>query len=175
MAPHYSTVAWKIPWMEEPGRLQSMGSLKVRHDWATSLSLFTFIKRLLSSSSLSAIRVVPNVCVQIIFLSCSYPLSQEWELWHLEEEKVCVAWTWWSEREFTLRWFNSCVNCRLAPSLSPGHLLKMQIHGPHSRFTESDTPEWSPTIRILPDPPDGSGANSGLRKIAVSCFPCCCC
>ena len=31
------------PWMEEPGRLQSMGSLKVRHDWATSLSLFTFM------------------------------------------------------------------------------------------------------------------------------------
>ena len=35
--------AWKIPWMEEPGRLQSMGSLRVRHDWATSLSLFTFM------------------------------------------------------------------------------------------------------------------------------------
>ena len=34
--------AWKIPWMEEPGRLQSMGSLEVGHDWATSLSLFTF-------------------------------------------------------------------------------------------------------------------------------------
>ena len=32
----------KTPWMEEPGRLQSMGSLRVRHDWATSLSLFTF-------------------------------------------------------------------------------------------------------------------------------------
>ena len=43
MAPHSSTLAWKIPWMEEPGRLQSMGSLRVRHDWATSLSLFTFM------------------------------------------------------------------------------------------------------------------------------------
>ena len=32
MAPHSSTLAWEIPWMEEPGRLQSMGSLKVRHD-----------------------------------------------------------------------------------------------------------------------------------------------
>ena len=42
MATHCSTLAWKIPWMEEPGRLQSMGSLGVRHDWATSLSLFTF-------------------------------------------------------------------------------------------------------------------------------------
>ena len=39
MAPHSSTLAWKIPWTEEPGRLQSMGSLRVRSDWATSLSL----------------------------------------------------------------------------------------------------------------------------------------
>ena len=43
MAPHSSTLAWKIPWTEEPGRLQSMGSLRVGHDWATSLSLFTFL------------------------------------------------------------------------------------------------------------------------------------
>ena len=39
MATHSSTLAWKIPWAEEPGRLQSMGSRRVRHDWATSLSL----------------------------------------------------------------------------------------------------------------------------------------
>ena len=38
MAPHSSTLAWKIPWMEEPGRLQSMGSLEVGHGSATSLS-----------------------------------------------------------------------------------------------------------------------------------------
>ena len=40
MAPYSSILAWKIPWTEEPGRLQSMGSLGVRHDWVTSLSLF---------------------------------------------------------------------------------------------------------------------------------------
>ena len=43
MAPHSCTLAWKIPWMEEPGRLQSVGSLRVGHDWATSLSLFPFM------------------------------------------------------------------------------------------------------------------------------------
>ena len=43
MAPHSNTLAWKIPWTEEPGRLQSMGSLLVGHDRATSLSLFTFM------------------------------------------------------------------------------------------------------------------------------------
>ena len=43
MAPHSSTLAWKIPRAGEPGRLQSMGSLRVGQDWATSLSLFTFM------------------------------------------------------------------------------------------------------------------------------------
>ena len=38
-APHSGTLAWRIPWTEKPGRLQSMGSLRDGHDWATSLSL----------------------------------------------------------------------------------------------------------------------------------------
>ena len=41
MAAHSSTLAWRIPWTEEPGRLQSMGLLRVGHNWATSLSPFT--------------------------------------------------------------------------------------------------------------------------------------
>ena len=43
MAPNSSTLAWKTPWTEEPGRLQSMGLLRVGHDWATSLSFFIFM------------------------------------------------------------------------------------------------------------------------------------
>ena len=43
MAPHSSTLAWKIPRTEEPGRLQSMVSRRVGHDWVISLSLFTFM------------------------------------------------------------------------------------------------------------------------------------
>ena len=43
MAPYSSTLAWKIPWMEEPGRRQSMGLHRVEHDWVTSLSLFTLM------------------------------------------------------------------------------------------------------------------------------------
>ena len=60
MAPHSSTLAWKIPWMEEPGRLQSMGSLRVGHDWVTSLSLFTFHtleKEMATHSSVLAWRI----------------------------------------------------------------------------------------------------------------------
>ena len=43
MGPHSSTLAWKIPWIEEPCRLQSTGSWRVGHDWVTSLLLFTFM------------------------------------------------------------------------------------------------------------------------------------
>ena len=42
-APHSRTLTWKTPWMEESGGLQSTGSLRVGHDWATSLSFFTFM------------------------------------------------------------------------------------------------------------------------------------
>ena len=44
MATHSSTLAWKIPWTEGPGGLQSMGSLGVGHDSVISLSLFTLMR-----------------------------------------------------------------------------------------------------------------------------------
>ena len=51
MATHSSTLAWKIPWTEEPGRVQSMGSLGVRRNWATSLSLSLSASQLLKTST----------------------------------------------------------------------------------------------------------------------------
>ena len=62
MAPHSSTLAWKVPWTEEPGGLQSMRSLTVRHNWTTSLSLFTFHfhaleKEMATHSSILALRI----------------------------------------------------------------------------------------------------------------------
>ena len=42
MATHSNILPWRIPWTEEPGGLQSTGSQRVRHDWATSLSFFHF-------------------------------------------------------------------------------------------------------------------------------------
>ena len=59
MAPHSSTLAWKIPWMEEPGGLQSMGSLGVGHNWATSLSFHfhALKKEMANHSSILAWRI----------------------------------------------------------------------------------------------------------------------
>ena len=55
MAPHSSTLAWKIPWMEEPGRLQSMGLQRVEHEWETSLS-FTF------TAAAASLQLCPTLC-----------------------------------------------------------------------------------------------------------------
>ena len=69
MATHSSTLAWKIPWMKEPGRLQSMGSQRVRRDWMASLSLS-------KTKKLPEKRV--TLCCQLPFLSeniCLYVKS----------------------------------------------------------------------------------------------------
>ena len=61
MAPHSSILAWKIPWMEEPGRLQSMVLQRVGHDWATSLSLYSFLSILKGTQiSLILYRTLPD-------------------------------------------------------------------------------------------------------------------
>ena len=59
MAPHSSTLAWKIPWMEEPGGLQSMRSLRVGHDWASSLTFHfhALEKEMATHSSVLAWRI----------------------------------------------------------------------------------------------------------------------
>ena len=59
MAPNSSTLAWKIPWTEESGRLQSMGSRRVGHDWATSLSFHfhALEKEMATHSSVLAWRI----------------------------------------------------------------------------------------------------------------------
>ena len=59
MAPHSSTLAWKIPWTEEPGGLQFMGSQRVGHDWVTSLSFrfHALEKEMATHSSVLAWRI----------------------------------------------------------------------------------------------------------------------
>ena len=59
MAPHSSTLAWRIPWTEEPGRLQSLGSLGVRHDGVTSLTFHfhALEKEMATHSSILAWRI----------------------------------------------------------------------------------------------------------------------
>ena len=57
MAPHSSTLAWKIPWTEEPGRLQSMGSQRVGHDFTFTFHFHTLEKEMATHSSVLAWRI----------------------------------------------------------------------------------------------------------------------
>ena len=57
MAPHSSTLAWKIPWTEEPGRLQSMGSLTVGQDFTFTFHFYALEKEMAAHSSVLAWRI----------------------------------------------------------------------------------------------------------------------
>ena len=73
MATHSSPLAWKIPWTEEPGRLQSMGSQRVGHDWATSLSLPLGLTGLISLLSKGLSRVFPSTIIWKHQFFCAQP------------------------------------------------------------------------------------------------------
>ena len=57
MAPHSSTLAWKIPWMEERGRLQSMGSLRVGYNFTFTFNFHALDKAMATHSSVPAWRI----------------------------------------------------------------------------------------------------------------------
>ena len=61
MAPHFSTLAWKILWTEEPGRLQSMGSLRVGHDFTFTFHFHALEKEMATRSSILAWRIPGTV------------------------------------------------------------------------------------------------------------------
>ena len=71
MATHSSILSWKIPWMEEPGRLQSMGSQRVGHDWVTSLSLSVYSCHLFLISS---VRSIPFLSFVVPIFAWHVPL-----------------------------------------------------------------------------------------------------
>ena len=57
MVPHSSALAWKIPWTEEPGGLQSMGSLRVRHDFTSTFRFHALEKEMATHSSVLSRRI----------------------------------------------------------------------------------------------------------------------
>ena len=76
MALLFSTFAWKIPWTEEPGRLQSMGSWRVGHDWATSLHFKGL--EVLNINANRKKQYQRQIIGEIIFIWCWYkfPIGQ---------------------------------------------------------------------------------------------------
>ena len=133
MAIHSSILAWKIPWTEKPGRLESMGSHKVGHDWMTSLSLFFFKLNIVYTWVLSE---VAQLCLTLCNpMHCSLPASSlhgilqvrilEWvaisfsrgSSWPRDLTRVsCIAgrcFNLWATREAQYMGFNTRQNINL--------------------------------------------------------------
>ena len=83
MATYCSTLAWKIPWMEEPGRLQPTGSKSVGHNWVTSISIFNFIYTLIIEQSsfllsvLLKLRCGMSLCLHFWIFLCGRLLKEK--------------------------------------------------------------------------------------------------
>ena len=91
MVTHSSILACRIPWTEKPGRLQSTGSQRVRHDWATSLSLSIKLtaNSLIFSVEIKVILKLMSLCEDSIFFSLNViiPSSRKRWSWEQWEEK----------------------------------------------------------------------------------------
>ena len=115
MAPHSSTLAWKITWMEEPGGLRSMGWLRVGHDWATSLSLFTFHfhaleKGMATHSSIFAWRIPGTGEPSGLPSMGSHRVGHDWS----DLAAVAGAGSLWE-----LHWINYCLKFLVSYLSSP--------------------------------------------------------
>ena len=120
MAPHFSILAWKIPWTEEPARLQSMGLLGVGHDWVTSLSLSTFMHG----------RRIGNP------LQCScLENPRDWEAWWAAIYGVAQSQTrltWLSSSSISETWFFS-IYLPMKNEVSAVTLFVYPIHWTHHK------------------------------------------
>ena len=121
MAIHSSTLALKLPWTEEPGRLQFMGSLRVGHDWATSLSPFTFMhwRRKWQPAAVS--------CLEN---------PRDRGAWWAAVYGVAQSWTW-------LNWLSSSSSTHIiwevTPSEAPLYLASSFPSGRTSDYTRDKT------------------------------------
>ena len=110
MATHSSALTWEIPWMEDPGRLQSMGSWRVRHDWATSLysHFHALEKETATHSSVLAWRI-PGTGA---WWAAGYGVAQS---------QTRLTWLSSSSSDIRSNFMNDNRNLKLMHSLSPYH------------------------------------------------------
>ena len=103
MAAHSSILAWRIPWTEEPGRLQSMGSQRVLNDWATSLSLRA--------------KSLPYMCCDTIYRFLEYKHVNYGDFVFLVKDKhERITWT----DKYRMKENKVCSNCHRVSAIATG-------------------------------------------------------
>ena len=149
MAPHSSTLAWKIPWMEEPGRLQSVGSLRVGHDWVTSLSL-----------SLSCIEEGNGNPLQCSCLENPKDGGAWWAaIYGVAQSRTRLKWLSSTFLEKEMATHSSVLAWRIPWTEKPGRLQSMGSHRVGHDWSDlaaaavpSEIPVWkwsTPTTRMI--------------------------
>ena len=167
MAPHSSTLAWKTPWAEEPCRLQSLGSLRVRHDWETELNWIELkitvdgdysheIKRclLLGRKVMTKldwifksrdITLPTKVCLvkAMVFPVVIYG-CESWTIKKAEHQKIDAFELWFCRRFLRVPWTARRSNQSILKDISPGCSLeglmlklKLQYFSQFSSVTQS--------------------------------------
>ena len=91
MATHSSTLAWRIPWREEPGRLQSMGLQRAGYDWATSLSLSDSILKSRDIALPAKVHLVKAMVFPVVMYGCESWIVKKAEHWRIDTFEV---WCW---------------------------------------------------------------------------------
>ena len=101
MAPHSSTFAWKIPWTEEPGRLQPMGSQRVGHDWTTLLH---------SLHSFHTLSLEKELATHSSILSWRISWTEEPERpWFMGSQRIGHDWSDWARTQSCLTLTTPCT------------------------------------------------------------------
>ena len=138
MATHSSILAWKIPWTVEPGRLQSMGLQRVRHDWATSLSLSLYsLERFMTNPDSiiksrditmpTKVRLVKAMVFLVIMCG-----SQSWTIKKAECQRIDAFEMWCWRRLSRVPWTTRRSNQSILKEVSPegsleGLMLKLKL------------------------------------------------
>ena len=126
MVTHSSILAWRIPWMEKPGRLQSMGSQRVGHNWATSTQLDSILKSrdiILSTK----VRLVKAMAFPGVMYGC-----ESWTVKKAECQRIDAFELWYWRRLLTVPWtarrFNQSILKEISPGCSlEGLMLKLKL------------------------------------------------
>ena len=86
-----STLVWKIPWMEEPGRFQYMGSQRAGHDWMTSLSLSDSILKSRDITLLTKISLVKAMVFPVVMYGCEIWSIKKAESQRIDAFELCYG------------------------------------------------------------------------------------
>ena len=119
MAPYFSTLAWKIPWMEEPGGLQSMGLLRVGHNWSDLAAAAASILKSRDITLPTKVHLVKAMVFPVVMYGCESWTIKKAEYWWIDAFEL---WCW--RRLLRVPWTARRLNLLILKEISPEYSLQ---------------------------------------------------